>query len=150
MVEGAAEAAEVQQAFRCAIEGDAHAIEQIDDGRRGLAHVLDRRLIGEEIATVDGVVKVLPGGVAFAFKIFCCVDSALSAYRVRALYWDDREQIDGATFFRDLDHGREPGESAAHHDDLWIRCHYLFPRGSVGGAGLVLSWSALASAGTRA
>ncbi len=33
VVEGAAEAAEVEQAFGRAVEGDAHAVEEVDDGR---------------------------------------------------------------------------------------------------------------------
>ena len=33
VIERAAEAAEVQQAFRRPVEGDAHAVEQVDDGR---------------------------------------------------------------------------------------------------------------------
>ena len=53
MMLGAAEAAEIQQALGRAIEHHAHAIEQVDDAGRGLAHPLDRRLIGEEVAAVD-------------------------------------------------------------------------------------------------
>ena len=61
VVEGAAEAAEVEQAFGGAVEGDAHAVEQVDDGGALLAHVLDGGLVGEEVAAVDGVVEVAPG-----------------------------------------------------------------------------------------
>ena len=59
VVERAAEAAKVEQSLGSAVEGHAHAVEQIDDGRRGLAHGLDGRLVGQEVAAVDGVVKVL-------------------------------------------------------------------------------------------
>ena len=67
VIERAAEAAEVEQAFGGAIEGDAHAVEEIDDGWGGLAHGFDGGLVGEEVAAIDGVVEVLVGGVAFAF-----------------------------------------------------------------------------------
>src|SRR5438105_9978372 len=69
---------------------------------------------------------------------------------MRALHRDDGEQVHRAAFFGDFDHRRKSRKAATHHDDLWIYCHYRFPSGSVGGAGLVLSWSALSSAGTRA
>ena len=66
VVERAAEAAEVEQALGGAVEGHAHAVEQVDDARGGFAHGLDGGLVGEEVAAVDGVVEVLVGGVAFA------------------------------------------------------------------------------------
>ncbi len=43
MVERAAEAPEIEQALGGAVEGHAHAVEQVDNGRRRLAHGLDRR-----------------------------------------------------------------------------------------------------------
>jgi hypothetical protein len=57
--EGAAEAAEVEEAFGGAVEGDAHAVEEVDDGGALVAHGLDGGLVGEEVAAVDGVVEVL-------------------------------------------------------------------------------------------
>jgi hypothetical protein len=69
VVERAAEAAEVEQALGGAVEGHAHAVEQVDDGGRGLAHGLDGRLVGQEVAAVDGVVEVLVGGVALALQV---------------------------------------------------------------------------------
>jgi hypothetical protein len=122
VVERAAETAEVEQTFGRAIEGDAHAVEQIDDGRRGLAHGFDRRLVGEKIAAVDGVVEVLRGGVAFALEIFGGVDAALRANRVRALDGNDGKQIDRAAGFGDFDYRGESGEASAHHDDSGC-CH---------------------------
>ena len=124
VVERAAEAAEVEQALGRAVEGHAHAVEQVDDGRRGLAHGLDGRLVGEEVAAVDGVVEVLVGGVAFALEIFGGVDAALRADRVRALDGDDGKQVDGAAGFGDLDDCREPGQPSANHDDSGC-CHVL-------------------------
>src|SRR5580692_10967640 len=67
VIERAAEAPEIEQAFRRAIEHDAHAIEEIDDGGGGFAHSFYERLIGEKIAAVNCVVKMFPGGIAFAF-----------------------------------------------------------------------------------
>src|SRR5579863_807895 len=79
VIERAAETAIVEEAFGGAIEHDTHAIEEIDDGGGFVAHAFDERLIGEEIAAVDGVVEMLGGGVAFALLIFCGVDAALGA-----------------------------------------------------------------------
>ena len=93
VIERAAEAAEVEQAFGSAIEGHAHAVEQVDDAGRGFAHRLDGRLVGEEVAAVDGVVEVLRGGVAFALEVLGGVDAALRADGVGALDGDDREQV---------------------------------------------------------
>ncbi len=122
VVEGAAEAAEVEQAFGGAVEGHAHAVEEIDDAGRGLAHGLDGGLVGEEVAAVDGVVEVLVGGVAFALEVFGGVDAALRADRVGALDGNDGEQVHVAAGFRDFDDRREPGEASANHDDSGC-CH---------------------------
>ncbi len=124
LIERAAEAAEVEQAFGGAIEGHAHAVEQIDDGGRGLAHGLDGSLVGEEVAAVDGVVKVLRGGVAFAFEILGGVDAALRAHGVRTLDRDDGKQVDRAAGLGDFDDRRESGEPSANHDDFGC-CHLV-------------------------
>src|SRR5690242_177447 len=91
VVKRASEPPIIEQAFRRAVEHHAHAVEQIDDSRRGFAHALDQRLIREEIAAVNRVVKVLPGGVAFAFLILRRVNAALRANGMRALYGHDGE-----------------------------------------------------------
>jgi hypothetical protein len=123
LVEGSAEAAEVEQALRRAVEGDAHAVEEIDDGGALGGHVLDGGLVGEEVASVDGVVEVLEDGVAFAFEVFGGVDAALGADGVRALDGDDGEEVDGAAGFGDLDDGGEAGEASAYYDDAGCCCH---------------------------
>jgi hypothetical protein len=105
VVERASEAAEIEQTFGRAIERNAHAVEQIDDAGSGLAHGLDRRLVGEEVATVDGVVEVYPGGIAFALQVLGGVDATLGAHRVRALYRDDREQVNFTAHLGDFDDG---------------------------------------------
>ena len=122
MVERTAKTAEVEQALGGAVEGDAHAVEEVDDGGRGLAHGLDRGLVGKEVAAIDGVVEVLPGGVALAFEIFGGVDATLRADRVRALDRNDGEQIDVAACFGDLDDRGQACQSAANHDDSGC-CH---------------------------
>ena len=123
VVERAAEAAEIEQTFRRAVEGHAHAVEQVDDAGRGVAHRFHRRLVGEEVATVNGVVKMLPGGVALALEILGRVDPALRTNRVRPLHRHDGKQIDVAAHLGDLDDCRQSGEPAADHDDFRISCH---------------------------
>ena len=126
VVQRSAEAAEIEQTFGRAVKWHAHAIEQIDDAGRGLAHRLDRRLVGEKIAAVDGVVKVLPGGIAFALQVLGGVDSALRADGMRALDRDDGEEIDLAAHFGDLDYGRKACKPATYDDDFWIWHSLMF------------------------
>src|SRR5580700_4012460 len=66
VVECPAEAAEIEQTFGSPVEGDAHAVEQVDDAGRGLAHVLDRRLVRQKIAAINRVIEMLPGRIAFS------------------------------------------------------------------------------------
>ena len=122
VIERAAEAAEVEQPFGRAVEGNAHAVEQIDDAGRHIAHRLDRRLVGQEVAAVDGVVEVLPGGVAFALQVLGGVDATLRADRVRPLDRNDGEQIDVTAHLGNLDGGRKSCQSATHNDDFRM-CH---------------------------
>src|SRR5215469_6493747 len=82
IVERTTETAEVEHAFRGAVKWHAHPIEQVDDAGRHVAHRFDGWLVGEEVAAVNRVVKVLPGGVALAFEVLGGVDSSLSADRV--------------------------------------------------------------------
>src|SRR5713226_595109 len=124
IVERAAEAAEIEQTFGRAIKGNAHAVEQIDDSGRGVTHGLDRRLVGEEVAPVNRVVEMLPGGIAFAFEVLGGVDATLRANRVRALYGNDREQINLTAHFGDLDDGGEDCQAAAYYYDF-RSCHSL-------------------------
>jgi hypothetical protein len=105
VVERAAEASEVEQTLGGAIEGNAHAVEEIDDAGSGFAHGLDRRLVGEEVATINRVVEMLVGGIAFALQVLGGVDASLSADRMRTLYGDDREEVNFAAHLGDLDDG---------------------------------------------
>ena len=118
VVQRSAEAAEIQQPFRRAVEGNAHAVEQVDDARRHFAHQLGRRLIGQKVAAVDGVVEVDPGGVAFALQVLGGVDAALRADRVGPLDWNDREQVNVAAHLGNFDGRGQSCQSATHNDDF--------------------------------
>jgi len=59
--------------LRRAVEHDAHAIQQINNSRRRFAHALYERLICQEIATINCVVKMFRGGVAFALLVFAAL-----------------------------------------------------------------------------
>src|SRR3954452_3304965 len=74
-----AEAAKVEQSFRSSREGNAHAIEEINDRRGHFAHCLCRRLVCKKVATIDSVVKMLPGRIAFTLRINSAVYAALRA-----------------------------------------------------------------------
>src|SRR5437588_13111506 len=113
----AAEASEVEKTFGRAREGDAHSVEEVYDRGGHLAHLLDGRLAGEEVAAVDRVVEVLPGRVALAFGVDRAVDAALRTDRVRALDGHDREEFDRVPALRDLHRRRKSGESAADNRD---------------------------------
>src|SRR5215472_3986228 len=125
MVESAAEAAKVEQALRCAIEGNTHAVEQVDDPRRGIAHGLDRRLVGQEVTAVDGVVQVLQRRVALALKVLGGIDAALRTHRVRTLDGNDGKQINVTAGFGNLDNCGQAREPPAYDDDLWSCWHNL-------------------------
>ena len=122
VVERAAEAAKVEQPFRSAVEGNAHAVEQVDDSGGHVAHALDRRLVGQEVATVNGVVEVLPGGVALALQVLGGVDAALGANRVRPLDRNDGEEVNVTSHLGNFDGGRKSCQPATHNDDLRM-CH---------------------------
>ena len=118
VVERPAETAEIEEPFRSTIERHAHAVKQIDNPGRGFAHGFDRRLVGQEVSAVNGVVEVLPGGVALALEILGGIDAALGADRVRALYRNDGKQVHIAAHLGNLDDSRESGQPAADHDNF--------------------------------
>src|SRR5262249_7108142 len=117
VIERAAKAAIVEQPFRCAIEGDAHAVEKIDDSGSSVAHALDEGLVGKEIAAIDRVIEVLRGGVAFTLLIFRGVDATLRPARVRTLHRHNRKQLDGTTRFGHLDGGHQSRQTTTDNDD---------------------------------
>ncbi len=123
---GTAEAAEIEQSFGGAVEHHTHAIEEINDRWRGLAHPFNGRLIAEEVAPVDGVVEMNPGRVALAFRIDGAVDSTLRADRMRALYRNDGEKIDVLAGLGEFDSSGEPRETTADHDVTSRHSQLLF------------------------
>src|SRR6202047_5175382 len=66
---------------------------------------------------------MLPGGIAFAFKVLGGVDATLRANRVRALYGDDGEQVDLTAHLGNLDDSGETCQAAAYYDDFRGYCH---------------------------
>ena len=120
MVQRAAEPAEVEEPFVGAIEGNPHAVEQVDDLRGGVAHPLHRRLLGEEVAALERVLDVDVGVVAFPFGVHGAVDSALRANGMTSLHRHDREHVDVFACLGELDDRHEPRQ-AATDDDVALR-----------------------------
>ena len=123
--ERAAEAALVAEAFLRAIEGDAEAVHQVDDLRAVVDHLLDGRLVLEEVAAVDGVVEVEPLAVALlAGEVVDRVDAALGADAVGALHGREAHQVDGDAELGELHRRGEPREPAANHQ-YTLLCHAI-------------------------
>ena len=80
---------------------------------RGVAHLLDGRLVRQEVAAVDRVVEVLPGRVALALRVDRAVDAALRADRVGALDGDRGEEGHVGAEFGGAHGGGEPGKASA-------------------------------------
>ena len=118
VMQRSAKAAKIEQAFLRARERHAHAIKQINDRRRHVAHAFDRRLVREKVAAVNRVVEMLRRRIAFAFRVDRAVDPALRADRVRALYRHDRDQIDIVPRLRDLHRRRKTRKPAADDRDF--------------------------------
>ena len=111
VIECPAEAPKIEQTLGSAIEGHTHAVEQVNNGRSRVAHRFDRRLVCQEVSAVNGVIEMLPGGVAFAFQVLGRINSALRANRMGALHRDNREQVDLSAHlgnFYDCGKTREP------------------------------------------
>ena len=116
MVQRAAEPAEVEEPFVGAIEGNPHAVEQVDDLRGGVAHPLHRRLLGEEVAALERVFDVDVRVVPLALGVHGAVDAALRADGVTSLHRDDGEDVDVLAGLGKLDHRHESCEAAADDD----------------------------------
>ena len=82
VVHRSAEPSKVQQTLGGAVEGDAHPVQQIDDARGRVAHGLDRRLLGQEVAALERVLHVNVGVVALPLGVHRAIDPALRAHRV--------------------------------------------------------------------
>ncbi len=105
VIQRPAESPVVQQSFRRSVEHHAHAVQQIDDARRGLAHALDQRLVRQKIAAVNRVIQVFVDGVALALLIFRRVDAALRANGMRSLHRHDGKKIHRYSRLSDADGG---------------------------------------------
>ncbi len=112
---GAAESAQVKQAFRRTVEHHAHAVEKVHDAWRRFAHAAHLRLVGQEIAAVDGVVEMLVHAVAFALGVQGRVDAALCAGGMRALEGHQREQVNLQSGFHNFERCHKPGKAAAYN-----------------------------------
>ena len=90
-------------------------------------HFLDRRLVLQEVAAVDGVVEVQPLVVALLPReVVDAVDAALGADAVRALDGREAHQVDVDAQLGQLHRRGQAGQSAAddHHALL---CHEPLP-----------------------
>ena len=113
MMQSSAETPKIEKAFLRPRKRNAHSIEQIDDLRRHLAHLLHGRLVRQKIAAVNRVVEMFPRRIAFAFRVYRAVNSALSADRMRAFYRNDRNQIDFVPGFGNFHRRRKSRQTAA-------------------------------------
>src|ERR1051325_7640110 len=95
MVFGPTKTPEIQQALAGTRKRHTHAVEKINNRGRHFAHGFGWRLVRQEIAAVNRVVEMFPGGIASTFGIDRAVDAALRAHRVGALHWHNRKEIDG-------------------------------------------------------
>ena len=88
--------------------------------RAPVGHFLDRRLMLQKVAAVDGVVEVQPLVVALlAREVVDAVDAALGADAVRALDRRQAHQVDVDAQLGQLHRGRQTGQPAADdHDTL--------------------------------
>ena len=101
-----------------AVERHAHAVEEVDDARRPVRHLVDGGLLRQEVAAVDGLLEVLPLAEALlACHVVAGVDAALGAHRVAALDGDDAEEVDLDAELGALDCSGKSGEAASDDDD---------------------------------
>ena len=118
VIECSAEAAKIEQTLRSAVKGHAHAVEKVNDGGSRVAHRFHGRLVGEKVSAVNGVVEMLPGGVALAFQILGRVNAALRANRMGALHRDNREQVDLSAHLGNFYDCGKTREASAYDNDF--------------------------------
>src|SRR6266699_686072 len=114
----AAKATEIKQPFFGARERHSHPIEKKNYRGGHLAHSLCRWLIRKKVSAVDRVIKVFPGGVAFALCVDGPVDSSLSTNRMRALYGHDRKKIHRMSRFGNSHCRRQTCQPATNDRDF--------------------------------
>jgi hypothetical protein len=120
----AAEQPQIPLALGGAVERHAHAVEQVDDLRRPVGHLVDGRLVLEEVAAVERLVEVHPLAVALlAGDVVARVDAALRAHAVRSLDRDHREQVDVEAFLGDAGRGGQSGQPSSDDDDALGAVH---------------------------
>src|SRR6185295_16365332 len=118
------EASKIKEPFARAREGHTHPIEEINDRWRHLAHRFCRRLAGKKVAAINRIVKMFPGGIAFAFCVDCAINTALRADGVGALDGNNREKINCMARFSDLHCRRKACKPATDNSNLEsITCH---------------------------
>ncbi len=126
--ERAAEETKIAEPLGRAVEGHAHAVEQVDDPRRPVGHLQHRVLIGQVVAAVDRLIKVLVLAVPLLARDFVArVDAALGAHGVRPLDRHHGEEIHRHTRLGDADGGGETGEPPADDDDARLIRHGWVP-----------------------
>src|SRR5690606_7693702 len=77
-VQGAAEPPAIEKTFDRAVKRDAQSVQKVNHLGRPIRHFLDGRLVGQEVAAVNRVVKVLPLVVAgLAGQVVYAIDPAL-------------------------------------------------------------------------
>ena len=122
LVERAAEAALVAKALGRAVEGHAQPVHEVDDLGGPVGQFLDRRLVLQEVAAVDGVVEVLPFAVAqLPRQVVDAVDAALGADAMRAFHRQEAHDAHVAFQLGQLDGGGHSGQSAADDHHRWFR-----------------------------
>ena len=96
MVQRPSEAAKVQQPFRSAVEGNSHAIEQVDDARGRVAHALHRRLVREQRVAQDIAAFCLPLVAGSVFGGWATVRPESDADDVERRYLDELDRLASA------------------------------------------------------
>ncbi len=118
-VQRSAEATKIEQTFRSAVKGNTHAIEQINDRRGRLAHGLDRRLVGEEIAAVNVSSKCCQVESPSPFRFFAALIPPCAHTECDRFTGTMEKRSTCAAHFGDLDDRRQSGQAAANNDNLW-------------------------------
>ncbi|MNW49704.1 hypothetical protein D3C74_271340 [compost metagenome] len=116
MVLRPAKPAEIKQALRRAVEHHAHPVHQVNNAGRCLTHRLNGRLVSQEVPAVYRVVKMLPGRVAFPFRIDGSVNAALRAHRVGTFHRHERKELHRHARFGRFDRSHQAGQAAANDD----------------------------------
>ena len=91
----AAEKSQVATSFGRAVERNTHAIQEVNDLWCPVRHRAHWRLVGQEVAPVEGFIAVLVFRVPLLPGHFVArVDASLRAHAVRSLDRHQREKID--------------------------------------------------------